>query len=134
MGLDMYLTRKQKGFDFNGDIGYWRKANAIHNWFVKNIQNGIDECQESLVTKDDLESLLEVCQNVLDTVKLADGKVIVNQEEIAALLPTIRGYFFGSTDYDKYYIEDIKDTINILRTALKETNFDEEEIYYQASW
>ena len=23
------------------EVGYWRKANAIHNWFVKNCQNDL---------------------------------------------------------------------------------------------
>lgn len=26
-------------------VGYWRKANAIHGWFVKHVQGGKDECQ-----------------------------------------------------------------------------------------
>ena len=28
-------------------VGYWRKANQIHKWFVDNCQNGRDECQET---------------------------------------------------------------------------------------
>ena len=69
MGLDMYLTAKrfissykeediefgkkiQEVVDTKGyrptyitlDVGYWRKANAIHDWFVKNIQDGKDNC------------------------------------------------------------------------------------------
>lgn len=177
MGLDMYLMKRQNGTnDCEVEIGYWRKVNSIHNWFVQNVQDGIDERQESLVSKEDLERLLEVCQKVSDIAVLEDGnvllgtfsqntsesimlnilntnkdeivflktqrgidaykkgKVIKNEEEISALLPTTGGFFFGSTAYDEYYINDIKDTINILKTALKETNFDKEEIYYQASW
>jgi hypothetical protein len=29
------------------DVAYWRKANAIHKWFVDNCQDGVDECQET---------------------------------------------------------------------------------------
>lgn len=25
-------------------VGYWRKANAVHKWFVENVQDGVDEC------------------------------------------------------------------------------------------
>ena len=32
MGLDMYLTLKRKGHD-DEEVGYWRKANAVHRWF-----------------------------------------------------------------------------------------------------
>jgi hypothetical protein len=27
-------------------VGYWRKANAIHGWFINNVADGVDECQE----------------------------------------------------------------------------------------
>ena len=27
---------------------YWRKANAIHNWFVENCQEGVDELSRSI--------------------------------------------------------------------------------------
>lgn len=47
-------------------IRYWRKANAIHNWFVENIANGVDECQEIYVTIEDLHNLDDV---ILDTLR-----------------------------------------------------------------
>jgi hypothetical protein len=27
-------------------VGYWRKANQIHNWIVKNVQDDVDNCGE----------------------------------------------------------------------------------------
>jgi hypothetical protein len=27
------------------EAGYWRKANAIHRWFVDNVQDGNDDCK-----------------------------------------------------------------------------------------
>ena len=35
------------GISISYPVGYWRKANAIHNWFVQNVQDGRDECQKS---------------------------------------------------------------------------------------
>ena len=26
------------------EVLMWRKANAIHNWFVQNVQKGVDDC------------------------------------------------------------------------------------------
>ena len=63
-----------------------------------------------------------------------DGEVIANAEEVAAILPTQGGFFFGSTDYDKYYMEDIKYTIDILEKILEETDFDTEAVCYHSSW
>lgn len=37
-------------------VAYWRKANAIHKWFVDNVQGGKDECQRSYVPRKALEA------------------------------------------------------------------------------
>ena len=38
MGLDMMLIYE------DNQIASWRKANAIHKWFVDNVQDGVDDC------------------------------------------------------------------------------------------
>ena len=38
-------------------IGYWRKANHIHRWFVLNVQNNEDDCKEHDVTLEQLYGL-----------------------------------------------------------------------------
>jgi hypothetical protein len=114
MGLDMYLTRG-KNLD-QQEVGYWRKANAIHKWFVVNVQKGRDECQRSKVSYKKLMTLKELCTTVLQT-------------KNAALLPPQAGFFFGSTEIDEYYFEELKQTLDILQKI--EPNVD---YYYQASW
>ena len=69
---------------------YWRKANHIHKWFVDNVQEGRDECQESYVSRETLEELIQLCKKVL-------------RNKTVDLLPTSSGFFFGSTEYDEYY-------------------------------
>ena len=136
-------------------VGYWRKANQIHNWFVENIQDGIDDCEyHREVTEEDLKELLSICEQIKDiaimesapivngysykdgkeTPMYEDGAVIVNAEEVAELLPSQCGFFFGSTDYDSYYMEDIEETIDIITKVLETTDFDKEMIYYISSW
>lgn len=135
MGLDMFLSKQRDGCDGKEwDVGYWRKANAIHGWFVDYIQEGFDECQKSLVTKSDLQNLLETCQDVLSIAKLDGKDNVVNVYKVKKILPTRSGFFFGSTDCGPNYIRDIKDTIEILNRVLKETDFNTEKIFYQASW
>lgn len=149
MGLDMYLTRRPK-YSEDGEIGYWRKANHIHKWFVENVQNGVDDCGFYAVSKDKLLELHKLCKEILEKCVLVEGEVnngytlgadgsrvyhkepgrIVSNPEIAEeLLPCQSGFFFGSTDYDEYYIKDIEDTIQIIEDALKE-----ETVYYHSSW
>jgi CRISPR/Cas system-associated protein endoribonuclease Cas2 len=104
-------------------VGYWRKANAIHNWFVENVQNGIDNCEYYEVQKDKLEELLKICKSI------KENNEIANQ-----LLPTQSGFFFGSTEYGEWYFEDIDYTITLLTKVLEETDFDNEMICYISSW
>ena len=135
-------------------VAYWRKANAIHNWFVNNCGGGIDECQIMEISKEQLEELLKVAQRVKDSCMMVKGKVVngyqdVNGEWIPMmedgkiikdtsvaeeLLPTTKGFFFGSTDYDQWYLEDIENTIKQISEILKTTDFDKEYVTYKASW
>ena len=149
MGLDMYLTKKtyvgakfehrevtgqidvsvmetKLPIDFKKvrvieeEAGYWRKANHIHAWFVENVQKGVDNCGEYYVSHKQLEALLKDCKLVKENKSAASG-----------ILPTQPGFFFGGTDYDEYYMQDIDDTIKIIEEALKDEAGD---YYYQSSW
>ena len=139
---------------FFTEIGYWRKANAIHRWFVENIQNGIDNCEYYEVSKEQLEELLDVCIKVKNGSKLVkglikngeryeNGKFVPCMEEgeyiedisvAEELLPTQSGFFFGGTDYDQWYLGDIEDTIDILKNVLATVDFNREMVVYLASW
>lgn len=155
MGLDMYLNkrvfvganyqpRKVTGtvelrsndipisinFDkivcIEEETGYWRKANAIHNWFVENVQGGVDDCEKYYVSTDNLKSLLDTVNTVLDSIKSESSP-----ETAKSLLPTTEGFFFGSKSYDEWYFQDLEYTKEILESALKDENG---EYYYQSSW
>jgi hypothetical protein len=118
MGLDMYLYEKQVH-----EIAYWRKANAIHNWIINN-SGAVDDCTPISLTKQDLYVLRETCIKVLD-----EG----TQETALELLPPTSGFFFGSTEIDDWYWDDIKNTIGKLNTALDES-VDDAMFEYRASW
>lgn len=132
----------------------WRKANQIHNWFVENVQDGKDDCGCYEVTKGQLEELLDTCIKVKAASKLVKGKVnngytfkdgveIPNVEDgkyiedpttAMELLPAQSGFFFGSTDYDQWYMSDIDYTIEKILKVLKTTDFDKEIVFYRSSW
>lgn len=129
-------TEKKRGFDgIIDEVGYWRKANHIHNWFVENIQGGKDDCDPYVVKKEKLEELLNLCKEVKETAIVENENfAVVNVDEVARLLPTRSGFFFGDTHYDQYYIGDIDYTINIIEKVLAETDFENEVIFYESSW
>ena len=147
---------KKYGYDqIKEEVGYWRKANQIHKWFVENIQDGVDDCDyHREVTEEDLRELLHTCRMVLNSCKLVDGQIcngytfengqkvpimedgkyVVDPTVAKELLPSTSGFFFGGTDYDEWYVEDIKNTINIITNVLETTDFETQMIYYRSSW
>lgn len=165
MGLDMYLKHRKNfsGFDF-GDRDpeiyqqlveaagladtaskdspfatvevtaiYWRKANMIHSWFVDTLADGRDECQEIYVPREKLKELRDLCFNAIS---VPAGKTL--SEHAETVLPTASGFFFGSTDYDEWYVQDLKHTMDSIDNLLAKLPEDGEgwdwSLYYQASW
>lgn len=108
------------------NVAYWRKANAIHNWFVREVQGGEDDCKTYHVSREKLRELGELCQRVAEK---------GDPEYAAANLPTGSGFFFGSTDYDEYYFEDAAWTAKRLAelSDLPE-GMDGFDFYYNSSW
>jgi hypothetical protein len=146
------LVQPERISEIVEEVACWRKANAIHRWFVENVQQGEDNCGEYRVSEDDLRELLSLCTQVLEASELVDGeittgytfengervpivekgRVIKDQSKARELLPTQNGFFFGNTDYDQYYRDDIKYTKEALEHLLAEERSG--DYYYSSSW
>lgn len=160
MGLDMYLKRKiYYGLNYKHNniegkktkivindevvdhtdleeisfqVGYWRKFNALHNYFVENIQEGVDDCKEYWISEEKLKDIINLCQKdieYLDTLKLENDIYINVDDEKLNLIPK-SGFFFGSTEINTWHYEMLKNTINQLTEALSING----DFYYQSSW
>ena len=142
-------------FTIEISVMYWRKANAIHKWFVDNVQEGRDECQTSYVSREQLEELRDACKKVLNSVETVsgqvgeghtiyadgrredhfrDGEVIAQQGIAEKILPTQEGFFFGKTDYDEDYLLDLKETAEALDKILSDKALEGYDFDYRASW
>ena len=143
MGLDMYLNAKRFLWYNEDDLSdtvanafpelkgrrvkeviveamYWRKANAIHKWFVDNVQEGTDDCGDYWVSREKLAELRDLIKEVLAT-------------RDASKLPPTPGFFFGSTEVDKWYWQDLESTVEGLERVLAE--FPERwDFEYHSSW
>lgn len=143
MGLDMYLNAKRYFWHNEDDVAalvaevfpelkkrrvksviveamYWRKSNQIHKWFVDNIQDGVDDCGNYEVSPDDLKRLRDLIKQVLT-------------ERNPELLPPQQGFFFGSTDVDEWYWQDLERTADELDLVLEEFP-DSWYFEYHSSW
>jgi hypothetical protein len=151
MGLDMYLRlRKVRDYAKPGEsydnaygrdwklsesiytVCEWRKANAVHKWFVDHVQAGEDDCGRYAVSVDKLKQLRSDCQNAME---LFDDR---NIEEAAQFMPTQEGFFFGSTEYDEWYREDLQRTYdacnNLIRTLESPNRTGWLSVEYESSW
>ena len=104
------------------EVMYWRKFNALHKWFVDNIQEGVDDCKESFVDESDLKMLLETLTYVLE-----------NKDTAETILPTAQGFYFGNDEMDDNYWNYVKSTIIQLKDLLEEDNKGA-SFYYRSSW
>lgn len=143
MGLDMYLNAKRFLWHNEEELGekvaeafpelkgkrvkeviveamYWRKANAIHAWFVKNCQEGEDDCGNYYVGREQLEELRQLILKAL-------------AEKDASLLPPTAGFFFGSNEVDEWYWDTLRETEERLGKALDDFPADW-EFEYHSSW
>ena len=152
MGLDQYLyAKKYTSENFNNDgqfetlkkalgsdivhlhpyspsvsiemkVAQWRKANEIHQWFVRNCQDSIDDCRLAYVGREKLEELLDLCK-----------QVTADHSKAQELLPRQEGFFFGSTEYDQWYFLGLQETVSMLEKTLTLDGM-EWEFYYSSSW
>jgi len=139
------------------EVMYWRKANHIHGWFVDNVQDGKDDCGTYHVEDEKLKQLLDVCDQVIEASKLVKGTVyagtifdkehpgglalreagrVIEDATVAKeLLPMREGFFFGSQEYDEFYLNDVIETRDWAKRMLADSKARVPgELYYSSSW
>ena len=47
-------------------VGYWRKCDALHRWFVDSVQEGSDDGRPAYVQDDCLRDLQRLCERAID--------------------------------------------------------------------
>jgi hypothetical protein len=148
-GQEVPTIKKERISSIEESVAYWRKANHIHQWFVDNVQDGEDNCREYYVDVEQLRELVDACKTVKESLEKSgkktvqvevgwkDGKKMYDDVEVFSdtsvaeeLLPTQHGFFFGGTEYDQYYLNDLESTINQLEPLIEEGG----DFYYQSSW
>lgn len=151
MGLDMYLQARlfasqhydpgkvydelkatrvpwpkpPDSFVIEGKLAYWRKANQIHQWFINNCGEGNSDERTMFVSLEQLTELRDLCAKLLKSRDVEEAK-----EE----LPTQEGFFFGGTDYDDSYWQDLEDTVEQLSKIIGHPTSEMFDYEYQASW
>lgn len=126
MGLDMSLYALEE----HGEnekllkaVVYWRKANAIHKFLCGDsyFDDKIN-CTYIKVSYEKLCQLRDYCACIL-----------VYREKAPKLLPTVSGFFFGNTEYNEIYFEQLVYTLSKLSIILDKYE-DDTEFLYMPNW
>lgn len=81
----------------NGEDMYYRKVNFLYAYFADRLDD-----EQCIVTLEDCKKIIKYAETILET----------RDTDLAEkLLPTQSGFFFGSTEYDDYYFDDVKDVL-----------------------
>lgn len=117
MGLDIF-------FEKHKIVGYFRKVNFLVKYF-SDLGFDVENQTPFYINKDQVTELRDRCQRVLDDHSLAED-----------LLPTMGGFFFGSTDYDEYYFEDVEEVLKYCEESLLPMfdELDDRESIYFSTW
>lgn len=120
MGLDMYLVIENKRTKKQVEFSYYRKFNALQGYFEKyhNLENG-GVVHLSLKEVEDIPALL--------------NEVDYNPDRGPDILPTYRGFFFGTYEYDNFYYSDVSQATSDFRHA-KFIDFDKYNLYFTSNW
>lgn len=109
-------------------VAYWRKSNMIHRYFIERCADGQDDCSPVYVQLKDIKDLVQLCRDV-----------IAHPEDGPEKLPTTGGFFFGSTDYEDWYLRDLEYTVEILKPVIsfmeeRKEKGEDWSLEYHASW
>ena len=106
------------------EVAYFRKVNFLLPYF------GYEEnCSEIVIDKCEVEELIDDCKRVLGSKDTDDAESVADE-----LLPTEEGFFFGNTDYDEWYFNDVQGVMDKFTEILNDFDFDENELIMNCWW
>ena len=156
MGLDIdFIKVRQR----RKELSYFRKVNFLVKFFNDKImmdyEGTIPDGLDIPITKEWCEELLEKCNKIVDKYNELKASYIPDTNDdntnlfeskeannlfakfASEILPTMAGFFYGSTDYDEWYLNDVKDVIvHLHNNIIPEFDKldDDEYIVFNADW
>ena len=112
------LEEEKENINPWNEVTYYRKVNFLIPFF------GYEEnCSNIEIDKYQVEDLIEACKEVL-----------ANHDKASFLLPTQAGLFFGSTDYDDWYFDNVQNVKEKFEEILADFNRDEDILIMHCWW
>ena len=96
------------------EVGYFRKVN-----FLMSELNYTGNCEYKEIIRYDLEQLKVKCE-----------KVLADHDKAEELLPTCSGFFFGNTEYNEWYFQDVQEVFDWVSGVLDGLKNDDVVLMY----
>lgn len=160
--IDFEFARKKDTEDAYNEleiesIGYFYKVNCLLPFFGYEDDlsiHPIEKCQieelvsiakELLKKYHAINSSILSYQEILKVYKDNKKKRMEILEKMDALwknfakiaqenLPTTSGFFFGNTEYNEWYVNDLTEIVNVFEEILDSTDFDIDQIFMYCWW
>ncbi len=111
------------------EVAYFRKVNLLVEYFEYE-----DDCSDMVVDQHQLQELVEKCEYLIEVAKEHPAGSDEFKERASVTLPTQSGFFFGNTDYDEWYLSDLKEIVESLSPVIADTDFDRYDIIFHCWW
>lgn len=95
-----------------------KKVNFLLPFF-----NYTENYEDIEINKQQVEDLVNICKQVLK-----------EKSKAKTLLPNIEGFFFGSTEYDEMYFDNVELVLQRFQYLLKTFNFEKDKLIMSCSW
>ena len=100
------------------EVAYFRKVNFLLPFFEYG-----ENCSRLEIDDYKIDELLFKCKQVLEDHSLAE-----------TLLPTLGGFFFGNSEYNDWYFEDVKEVYDKFSEIAEDFNSDEDMLVMVCWW
>lgn len=152
-----WKTSKDKNDLEFTQVGYFRKVNCLLPFFGYE-----DNCEYIAVEEYQMKELVKVAKALLKEHHAMNSSILSYkemlevykdnkeqtkeiQEKMDALwenfakiahanLPTTAGFFFGSTKYNEWYVNDLTEIVNVFEEILDSTDFEIDQIVMYCWW
>ena len=117
MGLSIYVGKYKKNGEFK-ELLFFKKVNFLLPFF-----DYTENYEDIEINKQQVEDLVDTCKQVLK-----------EKSKAKTLLPNTEGFFFGSTEYDEMYFDNVKLVLQRFQHLLKTFNFEKDKLIMSCSW
>lgn len=117
MGLSIYIDKYKKNGELK-ELLFFKKVNFLLPFF-----DYTENYEDIEINKQQVEDLVNTCKQVLK-----------EKSKAKTLLPNTEGFFFGSTEYDEMYFDNVKLVLQRFQHLLKTFNFEKDKLIMSCSW